>query len=337
MQDLHHKARQGTSLLHNLKQKGVFTYLGFVALSFAIWYILAISERQENSIKVPIEYYNQPAGSTLLQDPPRYIEVQIKDVGQALLDYNIRGVKPLRINLANHNNDVDAFVVTHNNLISHMGPLFKNTTEIVSFKPDSISIRFTPEPGKKVPVIVTGNITAAHNRSYNNNATATPDSVTIYASAATLRETNAIYTQEIELNDLAESTQLNVQLKNIRNAKIIPDNVTVTVPIERYKTITLSVPITIENVPIQYQVTTIPRSAEIICIAPSNQEVRVEDFIIGDTFDITASGRAMPLKILQAPSYVSDIIFADANDTYECRIEEIEIAEDVTAATDEQD
>lgn len=307
-----------------LKQKGIFTFLGFVALSFSIWYILAINEHQANKVKVPVEYYNQPEGTTLLQSAPQYIEVEIEDIGQAMLEYKYKGIPPLRVNLSEHNNNQDAFVVTHNSLISQLNNQLKNTTRIVSFKPDSISIRYTAEPGKRVPVVIDGTITAANNKGYNNNAVCTPDSVTIYALEATLQRTTHIHTEEINCTNLTDTTYITANLQPIKGAIISSQSVDITIPIEHYKTITLNVPITIEKTPIQYNVVTIPQNVEISCVIPGSQNITADDIIIGDTFDNIVPNRKMPLHILKAPDFVNNIIYSGAQDTYECRIEEID-------------
>lgn len=308
----------------NLKKKGVFTFLAFVALSFSIWYILAINEHQANTVKVPIEYYNQTEGTTLLQNAPQYIEVEIEDIGQAMLEYKVKGIPPLRINLDNYNNDQDAFIITHNSLVGQLNNQFKNSTRVKSFRPDSISIRYTPEPGKRVPVVIDGKITAAANKNYNNNAVCTPDSVTIYALASTLERTTHIHTEEINCINLSDTTHLTAKLQPIKGAIISPQSVDIIIPIEHYKTITLNVPITIENTPIQYNVTTIPQNVEISCVIPASHNITSDDIIIGDTFDNIIPNKRMPLNILKAPEYVNNIIYSGAQDTYECRIEQVD-------------
>lgn len=319
------RLRQLKNLIVTLRKKGIFTFLAFVALSFSIWYVLAINENQAKTIRVPIEYYNQPEGTTLLQNAPTYIEVEIEDIGQNMLEYKYKGIPPLKIDLANYNNGQDAFIITRNSLTSQLSTQFKNSTKITSFHPDSISIRYTPEPGKRVPVVINGDITAAQNRGYNDDATCTPDSVTIYALAHTLKQTHCIYTEEIDCTNLTDTTSITAKLIPVKGALITPQKVKINIPIEHYNTVTLNVPITIEKTPIQYNVTTYPQTVEITCLVPGSKSVTAQDFVIGDSFDKIKPSKEMPIKILKSPSFVDInlIRFSGGQDTYECRIEKI--------------
>lgn len=300
--------------------KEAFTFLCFVALAFCFWFILVISDNRERIVQIPIELTDIPEETVLLNDMPPYIEARIRDKGPVVLSYNLNNISPIKIDFTRHDNHKDAITISNNNLIDYARKQLKATTTILAFTPDSIRITYTHDQGKKCPIVTNGTYTTVPHCILGEKITASPDSATIYGKAATLNTIDKIQTEEIILNDLKDTTRVLVRLKHIPGTRIIPDNTTVTIPVEEYTTKTLSVPIAISHVPSGYSVMTFPSHIDLTCMLPLSRypATTADDFLIGIDFRtlIQQSSPQAAVEVINTPEYIRNITLSQDSIEY---------------------
>ena len=308
------------SLWHSPQGKEVFTFLGFVVMAASIWFILAINDNQERTVQIPVELSGTPKEAVLLQDMPSHIEARIRDKGPIILGYSINGVSPIRIDFTNHDNGKDAIVINENTLLKYARKELKATTSILDIAPDSLRIGYTRESGKRVPVIISGTIIPSPHSAFSDSTYTTPDSVTVYSKASILKEIKAVYTEDFVLENIDDTTRINVKIKGIQGARIIPDSTTVVAPIEEYTTKTISVPVAIGDIPSGYNIMTFPSHINVTCLVPISKynTITGEEFLVGNSFEAIQStpGSFGPIFIINAPQYARNIMLAQDSIEY---------------------
>lgn len=324
--------RQINAAWQSPQGKEIFTFLCFVILAASIWLILSISENRERIIQIPIELTDIPDETVLLQDMPPYIEARIRDKGPVILSYNLKNTPPIKIDFERHDNNKDAIVISNNSLIEYARKQLKATTSILDFAPDSIRVGYTHDQGKRVAVIPRAHITTSPHSTLSDSIYTTPDSVTIYGKATQLKDISEVYTEEFVLNNISDTTHINIGIKEIAGARIIPDTATVVIPVEEYTTKTISIPIAIGSIPAGYTVMTFPSHVTLTCLVPISKYAQTisDDFLIGNTFDQLQNtpGSYGAVIVTHAPDYARNIILSQDSVEYI-------INENVTTVTQE--
>lgn len=312
--------RNAKSAWYSPQGKEIFTFFCFVVLAAGIWLILSISDNRERTIQIPIELTDIPEETVLLQDMPSHIEARIRDKGPVILGYNLKNTPPIKIDFDRHDNNKDAIIISNNSLVEYARKQLKATTSILAFTPDSIRINYTNDHGKRVPVIPHGHITTSPHSTISDSTYTIPDSVVIYGRTTTLKDIDCIYTEEFVFNDITETVRTTVAVKPVAGTRIIPDSVTITIPVEEYTTKTLSIPIAIGEIPDGYSVMTFPSHVTVTCLVPVSKYANTvsEDFLIGNTFDGLQNtlGSYGAIEVTHAPDYARNIMLSQDSIEY---------------------
>ncbi len=313
--------------------KEIFTFLGFVILAACFWFILAISDKKERSVQIPLEMVNVPEETVLLNNIPPYVDARIKDKVSVILGYNLDAIDPIKIEFNEHDNGKGTVTVSNNEILDYLRQHLKTTTTILSYSPDSIRIAYTRDAGKKCPIEVRGTFTALPHCILGDSIYLSPDSVTVYGKAATLQKIDKIYTEEIVAENLKDTTHITAQLRGVADTRIIPEKVTVTIPVEEYTTKTLSVPIIIGNTPEGYAVMTFPSHIELSCMIPMSLygSTTSDDFLVGIDFAALLENRTpqAAVELINSPDFARSITFSQDSVDY--------IINEISSITKEED
>ena len=308
------------NITHSPQGKEFFTFFVFVLLSAGVWCILAINENRERSVQIPIELVNMPEHTVLLQNMPTHIEARIRDKASVLLSYNLGKEEPIRIDFNHHSNDKDAIVINNNNLAGYIHQQLKATTSIQSFTPDSIRVGYTQGEGKRVPIVISGNIATSLHCTITDSIFATPDSATVYGKSSILKQIDCVYTEEFDLQNISDTVRHDVKIKVIPDTRIIPDQTTVVVPVEEYISKNVTVPIAIGDIPEGYSVMTFPSSIQVSFLVPMSQYAAVtsEHFFVGNEFAAleNTNGSNAPIKVETGIKYIRNITLSQDSVEY---------------------
>lgn len=300
--------------------KELFTFFVFVLLSAGVWCILAINENRERSVQIPIELVNLPDQTVLLQNMPTHVEARIRDKASVLLSYNVGKIQPIKIDFNNHSNLKDAIVVNNNNLAGYVDQQLKATTSILSFTPDSIRVGYIQGEGKRVPIVAKGNITTSPHCTATESLYTMPDSATVYGKAGILKNIDCVYTEEFELQNVSDTVRHEVRIKAIPDTRIIPNHTTVIAPVEEFISKSVTVPVTIADVPQGYTVMTFPSSIQVSFLVPMSQYSTVtgDNFLVGNNFESfrQADGSYAPLQVNSGIKYIRNITLSQDSIEY---------------------
>ena len=234
---------KGSSGFHN-----IVLFLEFVAVSALFWLILALNDSAQNNFNVRVQISNVPDTVTFISDIPEKIHVSVRDKGTNLWRSGILRHPTLSINFKEYG-DKGMLRFTKNDLLSSLKSVFGSTAQITALSLDSLNLVYTTNKGKRVPVVIDAMIMPASGSIQEGDARSVPSNVLVYAEQEVLDTIHKVVTENIDLMDISETTQIDVNLRKIKGARILPSQVKVMVPIEPLVKKEALITITPTNVP----------------------------------------------------------------------------------------
>lgn len=235
-----------------LKSKSGFKdgmlFMVFVAVSAVFWLILAFNDNAQDHFNVKLQVVNLPDTVTFISDVPERIHVVVNDKGTSLWRHGHLKKPTINIDFKEYSAD-GVLKYTYSDLTSALKETFGSSAQISSLSVDSLQLYYTTNPGIKVPVYVNCKVYPASGSTLEGNVKASPGSVYVYGSKDIVDTISYVSTEEVTLKDLTETTTLPVKIIRIRDVRIMPSTVTLTIPIEPLVRREAKVTVDAENVP----------------------------------------------------------------------------------------
>lgn len=310
----------GTSFRQE-RTRELFTFLGFVLLSLVFWFMQGLNEEVESSFNIPVELQDLPEKTTLINDLPTHMEVRIRDKGPVMLGYAIEGLAPLRINFLEYDKGNSSFKLGPSQLETVLRRSLRPTTAILSVIPDTLKVQYTHNAGKQVKLVVRGTASTSPQCVLSGPMTADIDSVRVYGDYALLKQIKEVYTTEFEAKRLSDTLRTTVQIARLPNLRIVPEQVTVTIPVEEMTSKLLDIPIVPQGVPAGWSLITFPSSVQLSCMMPFSKFAAVdeESFLLGvDYADVSrrpAPGK-LGIRVIKSPDFVRNIVLSQDSVDY---------------------
>lgn len=296
--------------LSSSKGRDILLYLVFVIISFAFWAILSLNNLIQDNYKVMFRITGIPQGVTMINDYPREFNVTVKNNGYVLLKYMIGDNPEITVDFKKYANGNGQMLISRQEMEDMLVAEFGSGTSIVSFSPESLSIKYTSLPGKKVPVEIYGDYVANFQYVVNGEIVAVPDSVTIYSDAGNLSAIDKVRTEKIISRNLTDSLYVKIAIQNIKDVRAIPDSVDVMIPVEPLVTKRSSIPVIVKNLPENVSVVIFPSSVQVSYLLPmSLYNDRLDDKFEAsvDYGDIQGNNAKLPVRIEIAPEIYQNI------------------------------
>ena len=296
--------------LSSSKGRDILLYLVFVIISFAFWAILSLNNLIQDNYKVRFRITGIPQGVTMINDYPREFNVTVKNNGYVLLKYMIGDNPEITVDFKEYANGNGQMLISRQEMEDMLVAEFGSGTSIVSFSPESLSIKYTSLPGKKVPVEIFGDYVANFQYVVNGEIVAVPDSVTIYSDAGNLSAINKVRTEKIISRNLTDSLYVKIAIQNIKDVRAVPDSVDVMIPVEPLVTKRSSIPVIVKNLPENVSVVVFPSSVQVSYLLPmSLYNDRLDDKFEAsvDYGDIQGNKAKLPVRIEIAPEIYQNI------------------------------
>ena len=296
--------------LSSSKGRDILLYLVFVIISLAFWAILSLNNLIQDNYKVMFRITGIPQGVTMINDYPREFNVTVKNNGYVLLKYMIGDNPEITVDFKKYANGNGQMLISRQEMEDMLVAEFGSGTSIVSFSPESLSIKYTSLPGKKVPVEIYGDYVANFQYVVNGEIMAVPDSVTIYSDAGNLSAINKVRTEKIISRNLTDSLYVKIAIQNIKDVRAVPDSVDVMIPVEPLVTKRSSIPVIVKNLPENVSVVVFPSSVQVSYLLPmSLYNDRLDDKFEAsvDYGDIQGNNAKLPVRIEIAPEIYQNI------------------------------
>lgn len=272
-----HRRHIVSNLAHNINRKmhtrrgrSVLSYLLCCVVAFVFWLFVALDDVTERDYELKLELVNVPDSVVVLNDLPPSINVVMKGRGTQFLKYYFTKVPAMRLDFRQYVvPSTHSINISRAKIDSRIREMFGQNVNIIVVRPDSLHLSYTTGRGIKLPLRVVSNVTTTPECVLAGPAVADVDSVTVYMGndAPRFRE-KFIETEQIALNDVSDTTEVEVTVKQLPNMRILPEKVRVKVPVEMLVAKTVSLPVTVTDVPQGERVLTYPASVSVQYLVP---------------------------------------------------------------------
>ena len=290
--------------------KQILVFLLFLFISTMFWFLQSLNNKDNINILLPLEYVNIPKDVMFATEPPKTVNVQLRDKGMNLINYSLGRIDPIEIDLSSFPPKKEKVVITREKLIPIISEELKSSTELVTLYSDSIVLIYAGKKGVAKPVKLNSDITLSYNSIRSDSTIIKPLSVTVFADSSIISSITEVETELLVLKDVSDTTIVKLKIKDIYGAKIEPNEVEVIVPIEELISKRLSLPIGQINFPDNVSVITFPANADIDVMIPMSQFqlTDISKFQLNvDYKQFKSNTKKMPLVLTKMPDYIERI------------------------------
>lgn len=235
--------RRVRSFLLAEKGREFLTFLFFVLISFGFWMLQTLDDIYQTEFTIPMRLKNVPKDIIITSELQDEVRIRVEDRGTVLLNYMLgRSFFPVSFDFSDYENMGAHIHIPQIELSKKVAAQLNPTTKLLSINPDSIGFVYSKGVYKKVPVAVSGKITAGM-QYYISGIKTVPDSVTVYAPQDVLNTINTAYTASFDHEGLTEGISSRVSLSRVNGAKFEPSVCDVSVSVDMYSEKTVEVPI----------------------------------------------------------------------------------------------
>lgn len=313
--------RKTRNFLLSQTNKEFLVFLFFVFVSFCFWLLQTLDGEFTSEVKIPIRFKNLPEGVILTTDLPKNVTLSVNDRGTVLMNYMFgKNFYPVHIDFDEYRNRNTEVHIP----VSAIQPLFaaqlNQSTEILSYSPDTISYAYTTGQGKRLPVRL-GERVKLDKLYFMDDVKFNPDSVIVYAPTYILDTLRAAYvTPRPILSDIDTLISQHLAVNEVKNVRFSPTEVNADFYIDIYTEKSVEVPIVGINFPPDKILRTFPSKANVTFKVGLRhfQHVNAEDFFIGVTYEelLDKKDNVFKLNLKSFPAHVTNVRIQSPNVEY---------------------
>lgn len=223
-------------------------FLVFVAIAAVFWFITALNGSITETFKVRLNIQNVPDSVTFITEPPADIHVTLRDKGTNILRSGILKHPTLEINFRDYARD-GIFRLSQSDMTAELKSDLGGVATITSSSIDSLRLYYTVGPGKRVPVQVQAQVTAASGYLISSAPVPLTRAVKVYSYGSEVDTIHAVRTRMLVKSNLSQPEVYKVKFVPIPNVRIIPSEIEVKVPVEPLVHKVTYVNVQVENTP----------------------------------------------------------------------------------------
>jgi hypothetical protein len=298
----------------------IITFLFFLVLASLFWLLNALDRSYSTNITFPIKYIHHKPDKELVGNIPSEISLNVTGHGYALLRNMFTAVQHpivLRVMSLNFNEirgDSSRYYLLTKGLKELIQMQLGLEITLNYMDPDTLYYKFSPVVRKKVPVLADVQFDFEKQFMQANAISIKPDSIIISGPEAIVDTVSDVKTHFQSFSKIDKSFSVEMKLVPIEKVYLVRNNVTITVPVEKYTESFIEVPIKAINLPDGFTIKTFPSSVKV------NYEVSLRNYkrvsyrlfrIVVD-YSSVRSGISNKLKVNleRQPSFIRNVSFS---------------------------
>lgn len=296
-------------LLRSSQGKDILIFLCFICVSYVFWVILTLNDDIQQDVNVNMEIVNIPENYKFITEPPRYLQVGLRDKGTVLANYALSGAKTLKIDYNDFAFDEsnDRITLTARQLNAKVRGLFDPTTQIVSLRPDSLNFIVTDRAPNLARVIPVAEVSAASQFVISGPITVSPDTVKVYSARHLRVRPSTVRTVQVTRRELKDTLVVAVRLQSEPGTRIEPSEVKLTVPVEPLISKSREVGVQLIHTPDNTNVVVFPSRVKVSYLLPMSL-YNAENNVVTVTADFAEHNNGkIPLSIGALPDYYRSV------------------------------
>jgi hypothetical protein len=258
----------------------LYVFLFCLSLSILFWLLNTLSKTSSTQVLFDVSYINEPINKVILNELPKQLTIKIRGLGFDLMAYKLR-INPSLVEvdlsrLEGLNDEVRSSTLASVYFSNSIGNQLGEQLEIKAIFPDSIRFLFDKRVEKKVEIIP--NIALNFKRQFqlHGKIIVKPAVTTVSGPASVLDTLTEIYTADLILNELAETTTESIGFNSVYSkSKLLfnPEKVLLHIPVEKFTETTIMVSVKAINVPDSLEIKPIPSEVEVKFLIPLSKMV----------------------------------------------------------------
>ena len=298
-----------TKIQESPRTRSILLYLMFVVISAVFWSFLTFNRDVKLDIEVPVKI-SLPNNVHLLSRVPDTLTVTVIDRGYRFFSYMLHKTPTLTLRFGDYNDGAGYFKVDQSHLKKALADLLNKKATILSVLPENINVRYTDLPGKKVPVKTDIVVEPREDYTLFGALIQSQDSVLVFSDAKTLSQINEVFTYHVEELEQTDTLRRRVSIAPINGAVIEPRAIDIMVPIEKLKSQTRSVKISVRNAPPGLKMLLFPSNVEVDYRAPLsriNDEAGITAVVDYNSVDFSSPSNKVKVLIGEIPAAYQDV------------------------------
>ncbi len=291
------------------RTRSILLYLSFVGISAIFWSFLTFNSDVQLDLEVPVEM-SLPSNVHMLAKVPDTLTVTVRDRGYRFFSYLFHKTPKVTLRFSDYSDGNSSFKIDQSHLKKLIAHVLNKQANIVSVLPESINIKFTDLPGKKVPVKTDILVEPREDYTQYGALIQSQDSVLVFSDAKTLSEINEVYTYRVEERELTDTLRRKVTLAPINGAVVEPRSIDITVPIEKLKSQTRLVKIVVRNAPAGVKMLLFPSDVQVSYRSPVSRikdDAGITVVVDYNSLDFTSSNNKVKVMIGEMPAAYQDV------------------------------
>lgn len=200
----------------------------------------------------------------LSNDLSEEISLKVLDKGTMLLNYFLRKkMVPIRIDLKDINADDSVRHISQPILYNLIQEQLLSSTQLKSFSPEKIEIRYYPLEQKELPVHLNGSLNPAQGYIFPDTLRIDPAFVTAYGDRRGLDTLSRILTVKTDKKEIRKELNMSVNLEIPKGIRLSQSQVNLNITVEEYTEKILEIPLSCSNLPEDRSVRFFPSTVEL--------------------------------------------------------------------------
>lgn len=298
--------------IESSRTRSILLYSVFVLISTILWCFLTLNNSITVEYELPVKII-KPANVRFLSELPDTITVTVTDKGSSLVKRILMPNPKLELRFDEYTDGENTFKVDAAQLRRLIARQFGRTATFQTILPENINVRYTDQPGKRVPVVLDVEVEPALLHTRNGVIERDHDSVLVFADYKTLKDITEVYTYHVKETGLTDTLRRRVAISPIRGAVMEPRSIEITIPIEKLVTRSQRVPISVRNAPNNINVVLFPSNVDVTYRAPMS-EIHKEGVLTVvvdyNNINLTTPGNKVPIQAGEVPGVYEDVRLA---------------------------
>lgn len=284
----------------------VLVFLIFVVVAAGFWIVIALNDSVTQNFKVKVGLVNVPDTVTFVTDPPAEFTVTVRDKGTNILRSGLTRQPVVEFNFRDYA-DEGIFRLTKSEINAAIKKTFGSSVQISSMSLDSLRLYYTDSRGKRVPVRVNVDATAASGYVISGQPRALQTGVRIYSYGDETDTVRYVQTVSLTRRNLSKTAQFEVKLQPIKGVKIVPSTIKIEIPVEPLVRKDGYAQVEARNVPEGRSLLLFPNKVQVSYYVPMSK-FNDDDEPVTATVDFDdiqrVAGSRLPVSIARMPEYV---------------------------------
>ncbi|PCI93366.1 MAG: hypothetical protein COB15_16545 [Flavobacteriales bacterium] len=290
-----------------------------MSLSVFFWLLNALSKTSTTEAVFNVSYINPPENKVVLNELPTQLKIKVKGLGFDLMAYKLR-LRRSTINidllsqLQGLDNKIQRVTLASSSFSDYIASQLGDQIEVKAIYPDSIRFLFDVRVEKKVKIITNTQLNFKKQIQLFGKLLVKPAITNVSGPASILDTLTAVYTEELVLNDLSETTTESVGFRAeyaLKKLTFNPEKVIIHIPVEKFTESSVMVKILAVNVPDSIEIKAIPNEVEIKFLLPlskmaslqsANFSAKIDYDQINDNFN-----HKLKVELTEYPEYIQSL------------------------------